>query len=345
MTSDALVRSAGPTTGSDFAELRRRVDAAGLMRRRPGRYAVRAVLVGTAFVLGWCWLFAVGDSWWALLPAAMLALVFGQVALLAHDLAHRQVFRSRRPTEVAGLVVGNLLVGMSYGWWMDKHTRHHANPNHEELDPDVTPQILVWSRRQARASQGLTRWIGGRQAALYPALLLLEAFNLHVSAVRGVVRPGLRHRRAEAVLLGAHAVGYLSLVLSVLDPVRAVAFVLVNQCLFGFYLGSTFAPNHKGMPTLTGDVELDYLRKQVLTSRNVRGGRTLDLAMGGLNHQIEHHLFPSMPSANLCRARPIVRGYCAELGVPYAEAGLVESYRLALAHLHDAGAPIRDDAA
>jgi hypothetical protein len=50
-----------------------------------------------------------------------------------------------------------------------------------------------------------------------------------------------------------------------------------------------------------------------------------------------------MPSANLRRARPIVRGYCAELGVPYVETGLVESYRLALAHLHDVGAPIRED--
>ena len=341
MTSTTVLERDRSSAGSDFAELRRRVDAAGLMRRQPVRYAVRAALVGSAFVLGWRWLFAVGDSWWALAPAAFLALVFGQVALLAHDLAHRQVFRTRRPTEAAGLVVGNLLVGMSYGWWMDKHTRHHANPNHEELDPDVTPQLLVWSRRQARSSRGLTRWIGGRQAVLYPALLLLEAFNLHVSAVRAVVRPGLRHRRAETVLLTAHAVGYLSLVLSVLDPVRALAFVLVNQCLFGFYLGSTFAPNHKGMPTLTGDVELDFLRKQVLTSRNVRGGRMLDVAMGGLNHQVEHHLFPSMPSANLRRARRLVRGYCAELGVPYAEAGLVESYRLALAHLHDAGAPIR----
>ena len=99
----------------------------------------------------------VGDSWWQLLIAAFLAVVFAQIALVAHDLAHRQVFRSRRPSEIAGLIAGNLGIGMSYGWWMDKHTRHHANPNHEDLDPDVIPDILVWSKRQAAGEPGLAQ--------------------------------------------------------------------------------------------------------------------------------------------------------------------------------------------
>jgi fatty acid desaturase len=79
------------------------------------------------------------------------------------------------------------------------------------------------------------------------------------------------------------------------------------------------------MPHPTGAE--DFLRKQVLTSRNVRGGRIVDVALGGLNHQIEHHLFPAMPRANLRRAQPIVRQYCAEHGVPYHETGFFESYR------------------
>ena len=69
---------------------------------------------------------------------------------------------------------------------------------------------------------------------------------------------------------------------------------MVHQALFGVYLGMTFAPNHKGMPHPDGTE--DFLRKQVLTSRNVRGGRLIDAALGGLNYQIEHHLFPAMPT-------------------------------------------------
>ncbi|WP_324606132.1 fatty acid desaturase [Streptomyces griseus] len=92
--------------------------------------------------------------------------MFGQVALLAHDPAHRQVFRRRRPSETAGRIAG-AAIGMGYGWWQDKHTRHHANPNHEDLDPDIAPDLLVWSQDQARAATGLPRIIGRRQAFLF----------------------------------------------------------------------------------------------------------------------------------------------------------------------------------
>jgi fatty acid desaturase len=136
-----------------------------------------------------------------------------------------------------------------------------------------------------------------------------------------------------------HAIAYFSAVFLVLSPLQAIAFVLVHQALFGVYLGMTFAPNHKGMPHPEGDE--DYLRKQVLTSRNVRGGRIIDVALGGLNYQIEHHLFPGMPSPNLRRAQPVVQQYCAEVGVSYAQTGLIESYRQALRHLHEVGEPLR----
>jgi len=82
---------------------------------------------------------------------------------------------------------------------------------------------------------------------------------------------------------------------------------------------------------------VDYLRKQVLTSRNVSGGRWVDLVLGGLNYQIEHHLFPSMPSPALRHVQPLVRAFCAERGVPYTECGVLESYRQSLAHLDTVG--------
>jgi len=68
----------------------------------------------------------------------------------------------------------------------------------------------------------------------------------------------------------------------------------------------------------------------------------IDVALGGLNYQIEHHLFPSMPCANLPRAQPIVRDFCAERGIDYEEAGLLASYGIALRHLHTVSAPLRE---
>ncbi|WP_433259001.1 fatty acid desaturase family protein [Streptosporangium sp. CA-135522] len=327
--------------GSDFARLSRRITQAGLLERRPGYYVLRLGLVALAYVGGWAAFFAVGDSWYQLLVAVFLALVFAQVALVAHDLAHRQVLRSRRSSSVAGLVAGNLGIGMSYGWWMDKHTRHHANPNHEDHDPDVAPDVLIWSVEQAVASRGLSRFLGRRQAFLFFPLLTLEGFNLHVASFRALARPSLRNRGLEAALLTAHVLVYLAVLFATLSPGRAVVFLLLHQAVFGVYLGCTFAPNHKGMPMLRGEDRLDFLRRQVLTSRNVRGGWLVDVVLGGLNYQIEHHLFPSMPTPNLRRAQPIVREYCRELGIAYLETGLVSSYAQALRHLHEVGAPLR----
>jgi fatty acid desaturase len=326
---------------SDYAQLSKMVIAAGLLDRRPGSYAVRIGVTAGLFVAAWWAFFALGDSWAQIGVAAALGVVFAQVALVAHDIAHRQVFRSRRRSEFAGRLAGNLGIGMSYGWWMEKHTRHHANPNHEELDPDVSPEILVWSTEQAEASRGVARFVGRWQAFLFFPLLTLEGFNLHLASVRALLRPGLKRRWLEAALLSVHFAGYLAALLLVLSPAQALVFLIVHQGLFGVYLGCTFAPNHKGMPTLTGDDRPDFLRRQVLTSRNVRGGRLVDVALGGLNYQIEHHLFPNMPTPNLRRAQPIVRAYCQQLGIRYEETGLVRSYGIALRHLHRAGAPLR----
>ncbi|MET9169975.1 MULTISPECIES: fatty acid desaturase family protein [Streptomyces] len=341
ISTQAPVAAGTSAAGSDYARLTRRITEAGLLERRPGYYTLRLGVVVGLLAAGWGAFLALGDTWWQLAVAAFLALAFGQVALVAHDLAHRQVFRRRRPSEIWGRLFGNLGIGMSYGWWMNKHTRHHANPNHEDLDPDVAPDILVWSTDQARASSGPARLIGGHQAYLFFPLLTLEGFNLHVASVRALRSPWMKSRLAESLLLFLHMAAYLSALFVVLPPGKAVAFLAVHQCLFGVYLGCTFAPNHKGMPTFSGDERPDFLRRQVLTSRNVRGGRLTDVLLGGLNYQIEHHLFPSMPTPHLRRARLVVRAYCAEIGVPYHETGLLRSYREALAHLHRVGEPIR----
>ena len=161
--------------------------------------------------------------------AVVMGLVFGQLALAAHDLAHRQVFSRRRASEVGGRIVGNLGIGMSYGWWMRKHTLHHANPNHEELDPDVKPDILVWSQEQARAAKGLPRFIGRHQAGLFFPLLTLEGFNLHVSSVRALRERHMKQRVLEGVLLFAHLGGYLAALFLLLPPGMAVAFLFLHQ--------------------------------------------------------------------------------------------------------------------
>ena len=325
--------------GSDYSELLRSMKRSGLLNRRPGRAAVRIAVVGILFAAGWTGFALLGESWWQVAIAGFLALVFTQAGFLGHDAGHRQLFRSRRANDVVGLLSGNLGIGLSFDWWMDKHNRHHAHPNHEDRDPDVRPGAIVFTRTAGRSRRGLAGAFARAQAFLFFPLLTFEAMSLHVASVRALFGRGSNRRPLETVLFGVHVVGYLTAVLIVLSPWQALVFIAVHQGLFGLYLGCSFAPNHKGMPTLSEADNVDFLRRQVLTARNVRGGPVVDFALGGLNYQIEHHLFPSMPRSNLRHAQPVVRAFCADRGVPYHESGLVSSYAQALRHLHAVGRP------
>jgi fatty acid desaturase len=342
--------TAGPTPPragrwSDYTQLSRQIKQAGLLDRRHGYYAAKLGLNLVLLAAGGAAFVALGDSWWQLVTAAYLAVVFTQLAFLGHDAGHRQIFRSRRANDLVGLVHANLLVGISFGWWVAKHNRHHTNPNHEDLDPDIDIPALAFTTGQARDKRGLARVVARYQAFLFFPLLLLEAAQLHVASAKAIVRDtGRDTGRAtvvEGLLLLLHFVGYATALVLVLSPLQAAVFIVVQQGLFGLYLGCSFAPNHKGMPTLSDAEELDFLRTQVLTSRNVRGSRLVDFLLGGLNYQIEHHLFPNMPRPNLRHAQPLVRAFCSQHDLPYTETSMFGSYAEALRHLHSVGAPLR----
>jgi fatty acid desaturase len=332
--------------GSDYARLSRMVREAGLMERQPGRYGWRIGITVALLAAGWAGFVLIGDSWWQLAVAVFLAAVFTQVGFLGHDAGHRQIFRSQQANYILGVLLGNLGIGLSYGWWVSKHNRHHAHPNTEGADPDIAIGALAFSASQSRAARGPARLVFRFQAYLFFPLLVLEAASLHVASIRALARPASRHRSShhrawEAGLLAVHVAGYLTAVFLVLSPVKALVFIAVQQGLFGVYLGSSFAPNHKGMPILSAADRTGFLRRQVLTSRNVRGGWLTDFSLGGLNYQIEHHLFPSMPRPSLRRSQPLIRAFCQQRDLPYCQTSLIDSYAQALRHLNHVGKSTR----
>ena len=242
------VSPAAPTTLplGGYADLAAEIRGLGLMRRRPGFYAV--LFAGILLALGAvvAGVLLLRDSWWALLLAPVLGVVSTQLGFFGHDAAHRQITRRERPSRWIALVAANLLNGLSYGWWLEKHNAHHAHPNDLESDPDVHPGAVVFDARQAVGRRGLAGWAARHQAWLYAPMLLFEGLNLHVASVRALLRPGLRHRRVEVVLLGAHAAAYVALLAVALTWQQALVFVVVHQAVFGVYLGMSFAPGAQG---------------------------------------------------------------------------------------------------
>ncbi len=325
----------------DFARLAKRVRDAGLMGKRPGYYSVKIAATSVALLILGTIGVLLASSWWTIVVALGVAFTLGQLSFIAHDAGHRQVSRNRRRNHVIGMVLTNLCAGFSFTWWLDKHNRHHAHTNQPGKDPDLEPGALAYTRDQVEARQGLPRWFARIQAVTLVPLLFLEAVNLHVASVIHLIRRRDRGTVVEAALLVGHAALFFVAPFLVMGLWQAVVFVLVTQTAFGFYLGASFVTNHVGMPVLSATGHLDYLRRQVLTSRNLRRRGVTGFMVGGLDAQIEHHLFPSMPRANLPRARALVRSFCDDESISYTEASAWRAYRDVFAHLWTTGAPLR----
>lgn len=327
---------------SDYALLKRRVLAAGLLEKQPW-FSVRSIACKLALLAASLAIIPIfrHQPWIVALDAVVLAIAFGQLGFQLHDAGHRQMFTTGRVNALVGLVTGDLLVGMSYGWWVDKHNRHHANPNHVDLDPDIGPGVVSYSEEQAANSRGLRRLVARHQAYLFVPMLFLLVWSMHYKGAEFLVRGPSGHRRLELGLLCAHIVLYVGFFVYFLGPWWALVAIVIHQCCAGLYMASVFAPNHKGMPQVDGKRGLDFVQRQVLTSRNVRGHPLTDIWYGALNYQIEHHLFPTMPRNRVREANIIVRQFCEERGIPYRQTSIFRSYREILGYLHDVGATVR----
>lgn len=321
---------------SSFTELVRKVREAGLLERtRPFYFGLISILTvclagaATGGVL-------LGTSWFQLLIAGALGILFTQFAFFAHEAAHRQVFASARRNDRAALWVGSGLVGMSYSWWVSKHSRHHANPNQIGRDPDIDPGALVFEPESARKRKGIAAIFARRQGYLFFPLLLLAGLGLYVKSVRNAFGPKSRAGKLERTLLVLRLGVLPALLVLLLGPGMGAAFLGVQVAVFGVYMGMSFAPNHKGLPIISPNSKLDFVRKQVLTSRNITG-RGMTTFMGGLNYQVEHHLFPSMPRPHLSRAAVMVREHCAQFKLPYIETSLPKSHARVIEYLNRVG--------
>jgi len=323
--------------------LKRLIKHNGLLDQQPTYYAVKIILTLGLFALSLTFLLILDNLWLQLLNAAFLAFVFVQISLVAHDFGHRQFsVGGGWKNECLALVLGNLLLGLSQQWWIDKHNAHHSHPNQLDLDPDIDMPLVAFSEDLALSKQGIARFIVKYQAYLLFPLSLLQALSMHLSSIQFLIEKKAKRPLAEAIAMGAHFIVYFGLLFSLLDAWQAVLFIAIHQGLTGLYLTSIFAPNHKGMPVLENDSQLDFLRRQVLTSRNVSAHPLADFWYGGLNYQIEHHLFPSMPRNKLREAQVIVKSFCRARSITYHETSVLQSHREILQHLHRVGTPLRE---
>ena len=325
----------------EYLQLRRMVAERGLLDRQYLYYGVRTsanlALLGASIAV----LVLVNSFWVQMLNAVFLSLVFTQFGFLGHDAGHRQIFRSAKRNDVIFMLCG-FVTGLTPSWWQDKHNAHHVSPNRIGSDGDIQVSTFAFTPEQALATRGVQRFLIAYQAFFFYPVLLLTSLSLFFGGIAYQMRrERVKYPLAEPVAVLTGFALYLGLIFFFLPPWQGALFVVLHRALAGLHMGSVFAPNHKGMPVLDEDCKLDYLRLQALTARNVLPNPVVDYMYGGLNYQIEHHLFPNMPQNRLKESREVVREFCRARGIPYHETGVWRSIKEILGYMHEVSAPLR----
>ena len=336
-----ITQFCSPGPKGEYAELKRLIVQAGLLKKAYGYYWFKISLTLGVLALSLGLILFTDRLWLHLINAAFLAAVFTQVSFFVHDAGHYQIFRAPLKNEILGIFVANFLLGMSYSWWCDNHNRHHAHPNEVDLDPDMNIPVLAFSREQARGKKGSCRLISKYQAHLFFPLTLLEAISKRRGVILFLLRRKPRFHRTEILLTAIHYVWYLVLLFSVLAPWHAVLFIIVHQGLYGVCMAAVFAHNHIGMPLMPDESGLNFLRREVVTARNLESTRLTNFWWGGVNYHIEHHLFTNMPRCNLRKAQRVVKEFCEARSIPYHQVGVLQSYKEILRFLYQASTPLR----
>lgn len=303
--------------------------------------------------------------------ALLLGLFWQQCGWLAHDFLHHQVFENRKYGDMCGLIIGNLWQGFSVQWWKNKHNGHHAVPNlhntsalSQDGDPDIdTMPLLAWSLKQAQSFKELradgsispfVRTAIKYQAFTYFPILLLArlswlnesfktAFGFGASTENAKLemeRKGLQYPISERVLLLMfHAWNIaLSSGFGRWSLSYSLCYYITATCSSGLFLALVFGLGHNGMATYDADKRPDFWKLQVTTTRNITGGHGIpqffvDWLCGGLQYQVDHHLFPLMPRHNLKKTHDLVESFCKKWGVTYHEADLIDGTVEVIQHL------------
>jgi len=291
-----------------------------------------------------------------MIGALILGLFWQQCGWLAHDFLHHQVFKNRAYGDLAGVIIGDFFQGFSVQWWKSKHNAHHAVPNlhassadASDGDPDIdTLPILAWSLKMAEQAadspnaQFLIKW----QAVFYfPVLLFARLAWAYQSwvfvfggygqhSVKGAKkdREMMAYPGLEKACLIAHYM-WIAAICSQMPLINAISYFIVAQCGCGLMLAVVFGLGHNGMAVYAADQRPDFWKLQVTTTRNVTSNIFVDWFCGGLQYQVDHHLFPMIPRHNLGKVHKLVESFCKEHGVGYHEANMWDGTVEVLSHL------------
>jgi fatty acid desaturase len=274
-----------------------------------------------------------GPVWVILAVAASVGLL--TMGYVGHDAGHHALSKTRWVNDFWGQFGMTFLCGMSFGFWRSRHNAHHVHCQEVDGDPDmhfgvlfsVYPDSANWQTPLGRFFLKIQKWTFWPLSSLY-------WITLRYDGIRDLFqRP--EETKIDRFLMPLHWLALLVVPGVIFGWHAALLAYITVSCISSLMTASVFIPNHWGMRRLGRDHGIGYLEQQVTTSRNISNPRLLDFYYGGLNSQIEHHLFPRVAHNRYREMRTIVRAFCVEHGIAYEEVTLYRALASVGNHLGD----------
>jgi fatty acid desaturase len=266
-----------------------------------------------------------------LFALAALAFLSVHAGFLAHEALHGALTRNHFAAAAVGQVFNTFLTALCYSHFSHIHRLHHPHCNERAHDPDMQSDLFSMYRESAAAKSGLGRFVSRHQSVLIWILVWLQAFSLKFDSVGHLWR-NPRSTRVDQAVLVLHAALWIVPPVLWLGATDALVNYAVMTLLIGPYLGTIFLVNHIGTRVVEPGEQVSYFVQEISVTRNLGSTRLHDFLFGGLNNHIEHHLFPSMPTARLRQARAITRDFCRSHDIEYQEMTWWSAAREVAAH-------------
>jgi fatty acid desaturase len=321
-------------------DLHSELEARGLLA--PSRFWQRKLLLWVpTFFLSYLGLvmLPIGLAWLVLVPLSSVA--FLTMGYVGHDAGHYALSKKPWINDAWGQFAMTFLCGMSFGHWRGRHNQHHFHCQEVGGDPDmrfgvlfsVYPESDNWHTAVGRFFLKIQRWAFWPLASFYWV-------SLRYDGIRDCfLQP--KATRVDRFLIPLHWIGLVIVPGLVFGWTSTLLAYLAVSCLSSLMTASVFIPNHIGLRRLGRGEKVGYLEQQVTTSRNITNPPVLDFYYGGLNSQIEHHLFPRVEHSRYRAMRPVVRAFCKSRGLAYEEASLYRALATVGNHLGDMTAAFR----
>lgn len=322
------------TGAKAYAKLRKDVTDAGILNRDYAYYALLGFIIFGGFFLSIFFIIISHSPLFIALSGFLFALFAVQICGIFHDSGHRAIFKSAKNNDIVGYFSCALLA-YTYKKWKINHNKHHANPNEEEMDPDIERPMFSFNEKQMKAKSGLWLFLSRMQVYFYYPISMLTGIYSQIVNIAYFTKDRAKTSSWEKIiyLVGISLWLIAPFVLFGLSKALLVFFSIYP--LMGFYLFNVFAPNHKGMPQIRKGQKISFIEQQIITSRNIHGGFFTDILLMGLNYQTEHHLFPDCPRSKLRLVSPYIKSACRRIGLAYTETSLLKSNIMILSELNE----------